>query len=108
MPKLLFDNVKGQVFASTNKSQEECFKRQLFGTSKLYGAAAFRVQKGDFLFLLNLDSYVLYGVFKAVSDAGARADGSYVMSEKPIEESEKVKTFDKFVDDLKELINSSK
>lgn len=35
-------------------------------------------------------------------------DGSYVMSEEPIEESEKVKTFDKFVDDLKGLLNSSK
>jgi type II restriction enzyme len=35
-------------------------------------------------------------------------DGSYVMSEEPLEESEKVKTFDKFVDDLRELLNSSK
>lgn len=66
--------VKGQVFASTNKSQEECFKRQLFGTSKLYGAAAFRVKKGDFLFLLNLDSDVLYGVFRASSDAGVNIE----------------------------------
>jgi len=74
MPKLSFDLVKGQVFASTNKSQEECFKRQLFGTSKLYGASAFRVKKGDFLFLLNLDSDVLYGVFKASSDAGVNIE----------------------------------
>jgi type II restriction enzyme len=35
-------------------------------------------------------------------------DGSYVMSEDAVEESEKVKTFDKFVDDLRELLNSSK
>jgi type II restriction enzyme len=34
-------------------------------------------------------------------------DGSYVMSENPIEESEKVKTFDKFIDDLKKLLNNS-
>jgi DNA modification methylase len=74
MTKLSFDLVKGQVFASTNKSQEECFKRQLFGTSKLYGATAFRVKKGDFLFLLNLDSDVLYGVFKASSDAGVNIE----------------------------------
>jgi DNA modification methylase len=74
MPNLSFDHVKGQVFASTNKTQKECFERQLFGTSKLYGASAFRVKKGDFLFLLNLDSDVLYGVFKASSDAGVNVE----------------------------------
>lgn len=31
-------------------------------------------------------------------------DGSYIMSENTIEESDKVKTFDKFIDDLKKLI----
>lgn len=32
-------------------------------------------------------------------------DGSYVMSESEVEESPKVKMFDKFIDDLKELVN---
>jgi len=32
-------------------------------------------------------------------------DGSYVLSETDIEESNKVKMFDKFIDDLKELLN---
>ena len=31
-------------------------------------------------------------------------DGSYVMTERDIEESERVKTFDKFISDLKKLI----
>jgi type II restriction enzyme len=35
-------------------------------------------------------------------------DGSYVMSETEIEESPKVKMFDKFIDDLKELVNEQK
>lgn len=35
-------------------------------------------------------------------------DGSYVMSETQIEESPTVKMFDKFIDDLKELINAQK
>ncbi len=35
-------------------------------------------------------------------------DGSYVMSETKVEESEKVKMFDKFIDDLKELINEQR
>jgi len=35
----------------------------------------------------------------------ADLDGSYVLSEETIEESEKVKTFDKFIADLKKLIS---
>lgn len=61
--------VQGQIFTCTNKSEEECFKRLLFGTNKIYASAAMRTRKGDFLFLLNLDSDMLYGVFKAFSDA---------------------------------------
>jgi SAM-dependent methyltransferase len=56
------------IFACTNKSQEECLGRMLFGTSRVYGAAAMRVRKGDPLFLLNLDTDLLYGVFKATTD----------------------------------------
>jgi DNA modification methylase len=66
--KLLPSNLKGFVFACTNASQGECLEHRLFGTSKLYGAAAMKVKKGDFLFLWNLDSDFLYGVFKAVTD----------------------------------------
>jgi type II restriction enzyme len=35
-------------------------------------------------------------------------DGSYVMSEKPVDESNKVKMFDKFIDDLKRLLKNNK
>jgi len=35
-------------------------------------------------------------------------DGSYVMSETKVEESPKVKMFDKFIDDLRELVNEQK
>jgi DNA modification methylase len=41
----------------------------LFGSSKVYGAAAMRVKKGDFLFLWNVDSDFLYGVFRAAVNA---------------------------------------
>jgi DNA modification methylase len=67
--KLLPSLIKSFVFACTNSSQDECFERLLFGSSKVYGAAAIRVKKGDFLFLWNLDSDLLYGVFQAASDA---------------------------------------
>jgi len=35
-------------------------------------------------------------------------DGSYVMSETKVQESPKVKMFDKFIDDLKELVNEQR
>jgi len=35
-------------------------------------------------------------------------DGGYVMSETTVEESSKVKMFDKFIDDLRMLVNSLK
>lgn len=35
-------------------------------------------------------------------------DGGYVMSEESVEESDKVKMFDKFIEDLKNLLNSSR
>lgn len=60
---------KGHVFACTNSTEEESFKRLLFGTNKVYAPGAMKVKKGDFLFLLNLDSDLLHGIFRAVSDA---------------------------------------
>ncbi|MEM4704511.1 MAG: BsaWI family type II restriction enzyme [Candidatus Bathyarchaeia archaeon] len=38
----------------------------------------------------------------------ADTDGSYVISEKSVEESPKVKMFDKFIEDLKKLLRTSK
>lgn len=61
--------IQGQIFACTNKSKEECFRRLLFGTNKVYAPAVMRVKKGHYLFLLDLDSDRLYGVFEATSDA---------------------------------------
>lgn len=61
--------VRGYVFACTNSSMDECLRLLLFGSSKVYGAAAMRVKKGDFLFLWNLDSDLLLGVFRAAADA---------------------------------------
>jgi DNA modification methylase len=67
--KLLPVNAKSFIFACTNSSQNECFERLLFGSSKVYGATAIRVKKGDFLFLWNLDTDLLYGVFRSSTDA---------------------------------------
>lgn len=60
--------IKGFIFACTKSSQDECLNRMLFGTSRQYGAVAIRVKRGNFLFLLNLDTDLLHGVFRATSD----------------------------------------
>jgi DNA modification methylase len=64
-----YTNVRSFIFACTNATQDECFSRLLFGCSKVYGAAAMKVKSGDFLFLWNLDTDLLYGVFRAASDS---------------------------------------
>jgi len=43
----------------------------LFATSRVYGENALKIEKGDLLFLLNLDKDILYGTFRAKSK-GAR------------------------------------
>jgi DNA modification methylase len=40
----------------------------LFGTSRQYGAVVIRVREDDFLFLLNLETDFLYGVFRSASN----------------------------------------
>jgi hypothetical protein len=61
-------SLKGFVFACTNSTQDECFKRLLFGNNKAHGAVANRVKKGSYLFLQNLDTDLLFGVFRATTD----------------------------------------
>lgn len=61
---------RGFLFACTDKSESECLDRLLFATGKIYGPVVIRIRKGDILFLNNIDTDVLYGAFKAVSDGG--------------------------------------
>ncbi len=62
--------IRGFIFACTNKTENECFSRLLFGTDRVYGPIVIRIRKGDLLFLNNVNTNVLYGVFKATSDGG--------------------------------------
>ena len=61
----------GYIFACTSKSEQECFDRMLFATSRVYGEGVLKIKKGDMLFLLNLDTDTLHGTFRAKS-AGAK------------------------------------
>jgi len=60
--------LRGQIFACTNKTEKECLDRMLFSTNKVYANKALQTKKGDYLFLFNMDSDRLYGIFKAKSD----------------------------------------
>jgi len=58
---------RGFLFVCTADTQEECFSRMTLATETAYGPVAIRVRKGDLLFLHNINTDVLYGVFRAVS-----------------------------------------
>ncbi|MDQ5875852.1 MAG: DNA methylase, partial [Thermoproteota archaeon] len=58
----------GHIFACTHKSEQECFDRMLFATNHVYGENVLKIKKGDLLFLLNVDTDILYGTFLATSD----------------------------------------
>lgn len=62
--------IRGFIFACTYRSLKECFERKLIGTTRVYGPIVIRIRAGDLLFLNDLNSDVLYGVLKAVSDGG--------------------------------------
>ncbi len=59
---------RGFLFACTKDTEDECFSRMLCATEKAYGPIVIRIRKGDLLFLNNIDTDVIYGVFRAVSD----------------------------------------
>lgn len=70
-PELIEDKpVRGFLFACSRKTEEECLTRLLFGTDRIYGPVVIRIRRGDLLFLVNMDTDELCGVFKATSDGG--------------------------------------
>jgi DNA modification methylase len=66
--------IRGFIFASTREMEDECLSRLLFGTDRVYGPIVIRIRKGDLIFLNNVDTNVLYGVFKAISDGGFKIE----------------------------------
>lgn len=58
----------GYVFACTKNTQDECFSHMLFSTNKIYADKMLKVKKGDALFLYNVDTDTLYGVYRAKSE----------------------------------------
>ena len=66
--------IRGFIFACTRKSERESLEGLLFATERLYGPVVIRIRPGDLIFLNNLDTNVLHGVFRAVSDGGFRIE----------------------------------
>ena len=62
--------IRGFIFTCSSKTEKECLDRLLFGTDRIYGPVVVRIRKGDLLFLVNVDTDILYGIFKAASDGG--------------------------------------
>jgi len=62
--------IRGFIFTCSSKTEKECLDRLLFGTDRIYGPVVIRIRKGDLLFLVNVDTDILYGIFKAASDGG--------------------------------------
>lgn len=56
------------IWICSNKTQNECLERNLFGDKSDYFRK--RVRKGEFCFLYNCQTDTLFGVFVAVSDPG--------------------------------------
>jgi len=62
--------VRGFIFACGESTEAECLTRMLFGTDRTYGPVVIRIREGDLLFLNNLDTDNLQGVFRATTDGG--------------------------------------
>ena len=59
---------KGFIAVCKNDTEQECFDLMLFGSIKSWFDKVCQVRKGDIGFLLNLDTNVLYGIFKSETD----------------------------------------
>lgn len=67
---------QGFFFVCSNGTQEECFKRMLFGSTLEYKEKVLKISKGDVGFLYNLDTDVLYGMFESTSDGDLNIEPS--------------------------------
>lgn len=59
--------MNGYIFLCSNKTQDECIERGLFGGGVDYNKVVKQVNPGDILCLYNLISHRLYGFYEATS-----------------------------------------
>jgi len=66
--------MQGFFFVCGKGTEEECFKRMLFGSTLDYKEKVLGIRKGEIGFLYNLDTDVLFGIFEAVSDGDLKIE----------------------------------
>ncbi len=59
----------GFIFVCTKKSESEMLSKNIILTGKIYAPKLFAVREGDYLFLYNLDTDILWGTFRAKGEA---------------------------------------
>lgn len=69
----MLQDTKGYIFRCSNATQKECFEKMLFGDKLVYRSKQ-PVRKGDILFLYNVATEILQGVFVAETDATINID----------------------------------
>ncbi|MEM2917363.1 MAG: DNA methyltransferase [Candidatus Bathyarchaeia archaeon] len=101
------EKINAHIFVCTDKTEPECLQRMLFGSNKLYADDVLAVKRGDLLFLLNVNSNVLHGIFRAKSEGRKnivpdawRGRYPYQVEVEPVG---KIQTIEKAKDTLKKL-----
>jgi len=61
-------NMKGFIFTCSDRTEKECFERNLFGMHSGYRDRVLQVKEGNTLFLLNTKKDRLMGIYQAASD----------------------------------------
>lgn len=62
------------IFRCTDKTEQECLRKLLFGEKAKHASWVKTIKKGDPVFLYNVDSNLLSGVYIAATDGGENLD----------------------------------
>jgi len=67
---------KGFIAVCRDWTEKECFDKMLFGSAPDWFDRVSQVHKGDIGFLMNIESDVLFGIFRAESDGQMNIDSA--------------------------------
>jgi len=67
-------NLEGYLFICSNRTQNECLQKRLFGLARKYWGWVQQIRIGTPLFLYNIDSKTLLGPFQAASEGRLNID----------------------------------
>lgn len=78
-------NQEGYLFLCSNRTQNECLQKRLFGLARKYWGWVQQIRTGTPLFLYNIDSQTLFGPFQAVSEGRLNFDPRAWENVRPLE-----------------------